>query len=106
MSEPGQRARFCNACNAVVGWYAIHCDLCGNRIDAEPADPSPSSANVAQMVRSSESDLFTSQMRLLHRFAEESSRLQKGVSRHARRVRKAAERALKRLGVVVGAGAR
>jgi chromosome segregation ATPase len=45
------------------------------------------------MVRTSESDLFTAQMRLLHRFAAESATLEKAVARHGRKVKNAAESA-------------
>lgn len=74
--------RFCDRCNAVVGWFASYCDVCGERVGsgAVAADKSPAPAENTEV----EKELFTAHIRVLHRFKEQVARIQKDARRTER----------------------
>lgn len=81
--ESEERVRFCDGCNAVVGWYAIHCESCGIRLkgrdggDEDGARLDPDSLG---------GQLFKAHLRLIHRSRERAERLNKSVDRWTARV--------------------
>ena len=77
-----ERARFCNGCNAVVGWYATFCDGCGMRVQDRGGDPTVQSGSPAVRETSSiEQDLYRAHLRLIHKSRERSESLKKGCQR-------------------------
>lgn len=77
-----ERARFCNACNAVVGWYATFCDGCGMRVQERGSEPTAESVSPAVRETSSvEQDLYRAHLRLIHKSRERSESLKKGCKR-------------------------
>lgn len=77
-----ERARFCDSCNAVIGWYATFCDDCGMRVGA--AEGGPAAQPVAVGVKeasSAEQDLYRAHLRLIHRSREQAERLRKDCDR-------------------------
>jgi hypothetical protein len=70
MSPREERVRFCNACNAVVSWYADLCDECGAPTSGDAGAAPPRTQSEL------ERDLFRAHMRLIHRFKEEAAELQ------------------------------
>jgi hypothetical protein len=84
-----ERARFCNACNAVVGWYATFCDGCGMRV-GEDADGGATSftSRAVEETASAEQDLYRAHLRLIHKSRERSESLKKGCAGVARKVQK------------------
>jgi hypothetical protein len=74
-----ERVRFCNQCNAVVGWYAEFCDSCGGSVGEEKPKTAP--APPAIDIPSIEKELFKAHLRLIHRFKEQAVRLGRSVER-------------------------
>ena len=66
-----ERARFCNSCNAVIGWYATFCEECGNRV-GEGSEPDGGALVEKATV---ERDLFRAHLRLVHGARERSEKL-------------------------------
>lgn len=80
-----ERVKVCRGCNAIVGWFSLFCEACGQKQDdpappgaaareAPPPAPSPLEAEVrTQLVapltdaRGVARDLFQTQLRLIHR---------------------------------------
>jgi len=72
----GERARFCDACNAVIGWFAAYCDECGARVgEARLRGQSPDSS--IREVSSIEKDLYQAHIRLVHRHIESADTIKK-----------------------------
>lgn len=73
-----ERARFCDSCNSVIGWYATFCDACGMRIGdtggaSEGAPPSGDSREAASV----EQDLYRAHLRLVHSSRESVEKIKK-----------------------------
>lgn len=85
MTATPERARFCNSCSAVIGWYATFCEECGMKASGEPAE-----AVRSQAVDSTpaQKDLFRAHMRVIHRHKEQLSDLQKKQRRIGQRVQR------------------
>ena len=88
MEEPKDRVRFCDSCNGVIGWYAAHCDICGAQLGENTTGRGAGISNQAPIAQDNEADLFRAQMRLLHRFREQSTLLVKAVDQQVREVEK------------------
>ncbi|NRA97257.1 MAG: hypothetical protein HRU14_13720 [Planctomycetes bacterium] len=84
-----ERARFCNNCNAVVGWYASFCDGCGMRVSVDESEGASSfTSQAVEETASSEQDLYRAHLRLIHKSRERSEGLKKGCARVVRKVQK------------------
>lgn len=71
-----ERVRFCDSCNAVIGWYASYCEECGLAVAEEDrGDAQGSEDQVTQVQR----DLYKAHVRLAHRFHERAAHLNKQV---------------------------
>jgi hypothetical protein len=77
MKAEEERARFCDSCNAVIGWYASYCDECGMRLGETVTESAPTGAPAERTSPSLERDLFQAHLRLIHRFREQSENLKK-----------------------------
>ena len=75
-----ERARFCNSCNAVIGWYATFCQECGSRV-GETGDAVGDSMREKEAV---EQDLFKAHLRLVHGARERSEKLKQECARVVR----------------------
>ncbi|HMS17704.1 MAG TPA: hypothetical protein PKA37_12745 [Planctomycetota bacterium] len=86
MSVSQERARFCDSCSAVIGWYATYCEECGMKVGAradetpkvQAFDPSPV-----------QKDLFRAHMRVIHRHQEQLKELSKTYHRLKTRIERA-----------------
>lgn len=72
-----ERVRFCDNCNAVIGWYSTFCEECGLKLgesDGAPKLGVPEAESV-------ERDLFRAHMRLLHRHREQTAILERNLAK-------------------------
>lgn len=81
-----ERARFCNHCNALIGWFAAFCDECGLELTAGDV---PSGGGEAP-VETPYADVVQAHLRLLSRSRERAEVLARSVAR----LEKALEREL------------
>ena len=90
MTFEQERARFCDSCSAVIGWYATYCEECGMRVGDDPADMAGPVTTTAVRAEVSpvQQDLFTAHMRVIHRHRERVATMKKALQKVRKRVQK------------------
>jgi len=84
-----ERARFCDSCNAVIGWFATFCDACGMRIGegargARGSGGGELPSSEGREAASVEQDLYRAHLRLVHKSREAGEKMKKDCSRLVR----------------------